>query len=102
LKHEIHQLILCRNPGFKTIEEELLKAFRDSGVIANEWFDNMQSAFFQRASRTDKGVSAAKMIISLKMRKLDFTSPKHGIMFVAKRILLNNFTACYVVFYSQF
>ena len=115
---------LIRNPGFKTIEEELMKAFRDSGTIPDEWFDNMQLSFFQvisyslfnnsslklspnvtrgggqyliftrnqssdpflrmfenvknvqlfsfqRASRTDKGVSAAKMIISLKLRKLN-------------------------------
>ena len=58
-----------RNPGFRTIEEELMKAFRDSGAIADEWYTNMQQAFFQRASRTDKGVSAAKMIISLKLCK---------------------------------
>ena len=52
-----------------TIEEELLKAFKAAGSIPGEWFDNPQKAFFQRASRTDKGVSAAKMVISLKMRK---------------------------------
>lgn len=46
-----------------------MKAFRDTGVIAPDWFDEAQKAFFQRASRTDKGVSAAKMIISLKMCK---------------------------------
>jgi tRNA U38,U39,U40 pseudouridine synthase TruA len=32
-----------------------------------EWETNPQKAFFQRASRTDKGVSAAKMIVSLKL-----------------------------------
>ena len=44
-------IFLARNPGFKTIEEELMKAFRDSGGIPDEWYDNMQQAFFQRASR---------------------------------------------------
>ena len=29
--------------------------------------DNPQKAFFQRASRTDKGVSALKMVVSLKV-----------------------------------
>ena len=46
-----------------------MKAFRDSGAIPEEWYENMQQAFFQRASRTDKGVSAAKMIVSLKLRE---------------------------------
>merc|ERR1719211_195139 len=56
-----------RNPPHPTIEEELLKAFKCSGVIAPEWYDRPQQAYFQRASRTDKGVSAIKMVISLKM-----------------------------------
>ena len=59
-----------RNPGFPTVEEELLKALKATGSIAPEWFDNQQKAFFQRASRTDKGVSAARMIVSLKMGEL--------------------------------
>lgn len=58
-----------RNPGFPTIEEDLMKAFRDAETISQDWYDNPQKAFFQRASRTDKGVSAARMVISLKMGK---------------------------------
>jgi len=65
-------LASSRNPGFPTIEEELLKAFRLQGAIAPEWFDNPQKGFFQRASRTDKGVSALRMIVSLKMCKCGF------------------------------
>jgi tRNA pseudouridine38-40 synthase len=61
--------LTCRNPGTPTIEEELLKALDACGAIAPEWRDNPQKAFFQRASRTDKGVSAVKMIVSLKLRK---------------------------------
>lgn len=56
-----------RNPGFPTIEEELLKAFLSTGSISQEWFDCPQLAWFQRASRTDKGVSAMRMVISTKM-----------------------------------
>lgn len=59
-----------RNPGFPTVEEELMKALKATGSIAPEWFENAQKAFFQRASRTDKGVSAARMIVSLKMGKI--------------------------------
>merc|ERR1719229_2220058 len=43
-----------RNPPHPTIEEELLRSFRDVGSIAPEWFEAPQKAFFQRASRTDK------------------------------------------------
>ena len=56
-----------RNEGFKTIEGELLSAFSSSGLIDPDWVDNPQKAFFQRASRTDKGVSALKMVVSLKV-----------------------------------
>lgn len=56
-----------RNPPYPTIEEELLKAFKSAGVIAPDWYDRPQQAYFQRASRTDKGVSAIKMVISLRM-----------------------------------
>jgi len=56
-----------RNQGFKTIEEDLLKAFKESGVIDPEWYENPPKGHFQRASRTDKGVSAAKMVVSMRM-----------------------------------
>jgi len=56
-----------RSQGLKTIEGELLEAFCKGGFIDPEWLDNPQKAFFQRASRTDKGVSALKMIVSLKL-----------------------------------
>ena len=63
--------LYSRNPPHPTIEEELLKAFRASGAIDPDWFDRPQQAYFQRASRTDKGVSAIKMIISLRMGRLN-------------------------------
>ena len=62
---------IFRNPGFKTIEEDLMKAFRDAEIISDEWYENPQKCFFQRASRTDKGVSAARMVMSLKLCKLN-------------------------------
>jgi len=56
-----------RNPGHKTIEEDLMKAFKEAGTICEEWYDVPSKGYFQRASRTDKGVSAAKMVVSMRM-----------------------------------
>jgi len=58
-----------RNPGdeIKTIEDEFLSALNKAGQIDPEWEKAPQKAFFVRASRTDKGVSAARMVVSLKM-----------------------------------
>ncbi len=52
-----------------------MSALRDSGSIAPEWYHQPQKGFFQRASRTDKGVSALKMIVSLKMREYTLDTP---------------------------
>lgn len=60
-----------RNKEVHTIEEELLKAMLKHGWINQEGFNSPQQAFFQRAARTDKGVSAARQIVSLKLRKLE-------------------------------
>jgi len=64
-----------RNPGdeIKTIEDELLAALNKSGQIDPTWEAAPQKAFFVRASRTDKGVSAARMVVSLKMLQEDDT-----------------------------
>ena len=51
----------------KTIESELLAALAKSGQIDPLWEHKPQKAFFTRASRTDKGVSAARMVVSLKI-----------------------------------
>ncbi|XP_046972184.1 tRNA pseudouridine synthase A isoform X2 [Vanessa cardui] len=56
-----------RNPGVPTIEEDLLKALYDAKYITEEDFNNQQNAQFQRSSRTDKGVSAARQVVSLKL-----------------------------------
>lgn len=58
-----------RNPGVKTIEEELLKAMLKNELITKDAFQQPQYTHFQRAARTDKGVSAARQCISLKLRK---------------------------------
>ncbi|XP_013173177.1 PREDICTED: tRNA pseudouridine synthase A, mitochondrial-like isoform X1 [Papilio xuthus] len=56
-----------RNPGVRTIEEDLLKALFEAKYISEEDFNNQQNAQFQRSSRTDKGVSAARQVVSLKL-----------------------------------
>uniref|UniRef100_A0A0A9W1T9 Pseudouridylate synthase 1 homolog n=1 Tax=Lygus hesperus TaxID=30085 RepID=A0A0A9W1T9_LYGHE len=58
---------LQRNPGMKTIEEDLLKAWLEAGVITDEAFANAKAIEFQRAARTDKGVSAVRQILSAKL-----------------------------------
>lgn len=58
-----------RNPGMETIEEELFKAMLKHKWITEESFEQAQIACFQRAARTDKGVSAARQVCSIKLRK---------------------------------
>lgn len=58
-----------RNPDVNTIEEEVLKALHKNKLIADDAFQVPQNIQFQRAARTDKGVSAARQCCSLKLRK---------------------------------
>ncbi|CAG7823342.1 unnamed protein product, partial [Allacma fusca] len=51
----------------KTIEEELFKSFLKNGYMDDESFKKPQTVNFQRAARTDKHVSAARQICSLKV-----------------------------------
>ncbi|OTF81015.1 tRNA pseudouridine synthase A, mitochondrial-like protein [Euroglyphus maynei] len=48
-----------------TIESELLKAFLQTELINEKEYHNPSLIYFQRAARTDKGVSALKQIISI-------------------------------------
>lgn len=46
--------------------------------ITEEAYTTPQQAFFQRAARTDKGVSAARQVVSVKLRELrTSTSEEH-------------------------
>jgi len=58
---------LQRNPGYPTIEEEVLKALLKSNHIDDQDFTCLGRIHFQRAARTDKGVSAAVQVLSLKL-----------------------------------
>ncbi|KAL4232263.1 tRNA pseudouridine synthase 1 [Mactra antiquata] len=55
------------NPGLPTIESTVIKALLDVGVIPQDHHDTPQKMSLQRAARTDKNVSAAGNILSLKM-----------------------------------
>ena len=56
-----------RNPGKKTIEEDLLSALLKSDFITKEQFEDVRQIKFQRAARTDRGVSAVRQIVSLRL-----------------------------------
>ncbi|XP_053980125.1 pseudouridylate synthase 1 homolog [Hylaeus volcanicus] len=56
-----------RNPGTKTIEEDLLLALFKSNLITKDQFDDIREVRFQRAARTDRGVSAVRQIVSLRL-----------------------------------
>ncbi|XP_060064959.1 pseudouridylate synthase 1 homolog isoform X2 [Ylistrum balloti] len=58
---------LQKQKDLPTIEGTLIKALLDVGVITKEDGETPQKMWFQRAARTDKGVSAAGNMVSLKM-----------------------------------
>ncbi|KAG9294681.1 hypothetical protein G9A89_008160 [Geosiphon pyriformis] len=56
------------NPGAKTIEEEIFKAFVAAEAISQDNSKDPKKVGLMRAARTDKGVHAAGNVISLKIR----------------------------------
>jgi tRNA pseudouridine(38-40) synthase len=56
-----------KNPGMKTIEDDVLRSLLTAGYIDEEAYHKPQVMQFQRAARTDKHVSAARQIVSLKL-----------------------------------
>ena len=53
-----------RNEPYKTIEGELLTTLLKLNLIDQERFDKPNLMRFQRAARTDKGVSAVRQVVS--------------------------------------
>lgn len=88
----VNYLGMQRNPGTKTIEEDLLVAMLKHGWISEEAFGQPQQVQFQRAARTDKGVSAATQVVSIKLpEKLDIDAlngdlPEQIRVFAVKRV----------------
>ncbi|XP_073916734.1 pseudouridylate synthase 1 homolog isoform X1 [Castor canadensis] len=63
-----------RNVGssqFKTIEDDLVSALVQAGCIPENHGTDMRKMSFQRCARTDKGVSAAGQVVSLKVWLID-------------------------------
>ncbi|KAK2888423.1 tRNA pseudouridine synthase A isoform X1 [Channa argus] len=63
-----------RNTGtsqFRTIEDDLVTALIKSGCIPENHGEEMKKMSFQRCARTDKGVSAAGQVVSLKLRLIE-------------------------------
>ncbi|KAK7077696.1 tRNA pseudouridine synthase 1 [Halocaridina rubra] len=56
-----------RNHGFRTIEGDLLHAMVEANLMTEEGVQVPQLFQFQRAARTDKGVSAARQVVSVKL-----------------------------------
>ncbi|KAK5579879.1 hypothetical protein RB653_009567 [Dictyostelium firmibasis] len=56
-----------KNPGLKTIEEELEHALFRTGGISPDNMYYQQKVDWVRCARTDKGVSAIRNVVSLKM-----------------------------------
>ncbi len=68
----LHAITAYRNIGSKTIEEELMGALKKLDVVNEEEFQKQQLINFQRAARTDKGVSAIRQVLNLSMSKFVF------------------------------
>lgn len=60
---------LQRNKGYETIEEEILRGLLKSEQITQAEYDEPYRLYFQRAARTDKGVSAARQVLSINLPK---------------------------------
>ncbi|KAI1303047.1 tRNA pseudouridine synthase A [Halotydeus destructor] len=58
---------LQRNNPFPTIEEDLLIALKKKELIDENEYSKPQIIHLQRAARTDKGVSAARQILSVRL-----------------------------------
>ena len=60
-----------RNPGAKTIEDDLEKAIVNAGGIATSNAGDFNKVHWNRAARTDKGVSAVGQVVSFKCMNAD-------------------------------
>ncbi|CAF0738660.1 unnamed protein product [Didymodactylos carnosus] len=60
----------------RTIEDEVVDAFVKVGAIPQEHADDMSKMAFQRAARTDKGVSAVANLLSLKLSPIENLTEK--------------------------
>ncbi|XP_065198116.1 pseudouridylate synthase 1 homolog [Sycon ciliatum] len=66
-----HYMGMQRNAPYTTIESELFKGLLAAGCIDPEDVEDTGRMRFQRASRTDKGVSAVHQVVSFKCRMVE-------------------------------
>ncbi|XP_070618677.1 pseudouridylate synthase 1 homolog isoform X2 [Erythrolamprus reginae] len=81
------------NSQYRTIEDDLVAALIKSGCIPENHGEDMKKMSFQRCARTDKGVSAAGQIVSLKvwmiediLQKINKHLPSHIRILGLKRV----------------
>eukprot|EP00633_Aureoumbra_lagunensis_P014467 CAMPEP_0197350720 /NCGR_PEP_ID=MMETSP0893-20130614/26433_1 /TAXON_ID=44058 ORGANISM="Aureoumbra lagunensis, Strain CCMP1510" /NCGR_SAMPLE_ID=MMETSP0893 /ASSEMBLY_ACC=CAM_ASM_000539 /LENGTH=430 /DNA_ID=CAMNT_0042863597 /DNA_START=298 /DNA_END=1590 /DNA_ORIENTATION=- len=58
-------------PELRTVEGEMQAALRRAGVVAQENIDDLKKVGWTRAARTDKGVSAARHVVTVKLELED-------------------------------
>jgi len=81
-----------KNPGMRTIEGDLFDSLLKNNYIDEETYNKPQLVGFQRAARTDKNVSAARQIISIKapenidIEKVNELLPKYIRIMGMKRV----------------
>ncbi|XP_007426163.1 tRNA pseudouridine synthase A [Python bivittatus] len=82
-----------KNSQYRTIEDDLVSALIRSGCIPENHGEDMKKMSFQRCARTDKGVSAAGQIVSLKvwliediLQKINEHLPSHIRILGLKRV----------------
>ena len=64
-----------RNPGVPTIENELFQALAKAQAIPDNLKVSPDKLWFDRCARTDRGVSAARQVVSLKISCLILPVP---------------------------
>uniref|UniRef100_A0A8C6Y2Q2 Pseudouridylate synthase 1 homolog n=1 Tax=Naja naja TaxID=35670 RepID=A0A8C6Y2Q2_NAJNA len=82
-----------KSSQYRTIEDDLVSALIKSGCIPENHGEDMKKMSFQRCARTDKGVSAAGQIVSLKvwliediLQKINEHLPSHIRILGLKRV----------------
>ena len=93
----------CRNSNVSTVEEELLKALLDAGIILQDEFNFPKTMKFQRAARTDKGVSAVRQIVSLRipLKEINKEFPEKVNKFLPPDIRIIGKLKCFILFYLE-
>mmetsp|Transcript_3478 Transcript_3478/g.10672 ORF Transcript_3478/g.10672 Transcript_3478/m.10672 type:complete len:491 (+) Transcript_3478:97-1569(+) len=66
--------IQSATPEFTTVESELQKALAASGVVSRQNAEKLSKCGWSRSARTDKGVSAARSLVTVKLEMAESES----------------------------